>query len=81
MFSHFNKTKDITLNGAILVECKTLRNVVSLVAEEEVSGVYYNATQAIVIQRGLQALGHLQPSTPKNTILQLTIGYKKQIHP
>ena len=44
-----NKSKN-TLNGAVHVECKTLRHVVSSVAEAETSGVFYNAQMTLPIQ-------------------------------
>ena len=49
------------VNGAILVECKALRHVVSLVAEAETTGVFYNTQVSIPIQYILQQFGHLQP--------------------
>lgn len=58
---HPNVTKHPKLNGAILVECKTLQHVVSSAAKAEVAGVYHNAGMAIPIQRCLEALNHPQP--------------------
>ena len=55
------------LNGAIHVECKTLRHVVSSAAEAETAGVYHNATVALPIRVVLQALNHPQPPTPIKT--------------
>jgi hypothetical protein len=43
------KNKHPTINGAILVECKTLRHVVSSAAEAETAGVFHNAQTAIPI--------------------------------
>ena len=56
-------TQNPKLNGAIHVECKTLRHVVSSVAESEVSGVFHNAQISIPIRTLLHALGHPQPPT------------------
>ena len=38
-----------TINGAILVECKTLRHVVASAAEAETAGVFHNAQMSIPI--------------------------------
>ena len=54
-------------NGPILVECKTLRGVVSSAAEAETGGVFHNGQTAIIIRRALEALGHPQPPTPLKT--------------
>ena len=64
---HPNITKHPKLNGAILVECKTLHNVVSSSAESEVAGIYHNAGIAIPIRQTLQDLNHPQPPTPLKT--------------
>jgi hypothetical protein len=55
------------LNGPVLVECKTLRGVLTSAAEAETGGVFHNGQTAIVIQRALEALGHKQPPTPLKT--------------
>ena len=52
------------LNGAILVECKTLPHVNSLAAESETGGIFHNAQIAIPIRRLLKVLQHPQPPTP-----------------
>ena len=65
--SDISKTRKPTLNGAIHVECKTLRHVVSSAAEAETAGVYHNAQVAIPIRIVLQALDHTQPPTPIKT--------------
>ena len=64
---HPDKTTQPTLNGAILVECKTLRHVVTSAAEAEIAGVFHNAQISIVIRRILEALNHPQPPTPIKT--------------
>ena len=64
---HPNITRHPKLNGAILVECKTLRHVVSSAAEAEVAGIFHNATMAIPIRHFLKCLNHPQPPTPLKT--------------
>ena len=54
-------------NGPILVECRTLRHVVTSAAEAEVSALFHNAQNAIPIRNLLIALGHPQPPTPIKT--------------
>ena len=56
-----------TLNGAILVECTTLRHVVSSAAEAEVGALYHNARVIIPLQQLLINIGHPQPPTPITT--------------
>lgn len=54
-------------NGHILVECRTLRHVVTSSAEAEMGGVFHNTQIAIPLQRLLIGLGHPQPPTPIKT--------------
>ena len=61
-----NKSKN-TLNGAVHIECKILRHVVSSTAEAETAGIFHNAQMAIPIRIVLQALDHPQPPTPIET--------------
>ena len=72
---HPNITKHPKLNGAILVECKTLRHVVSSSAEAEVAGIYHNATVAVPIRHILHALHHPQPPTPLKTDNSTAAGF------
>ena len=72
---HPNITKHPKLNGAILVECKTLRHVVSSSSEAEVAGVYHNAGMAIPIRFFLQCLNHPQPHTPLKTDNSTATGF------
>ena len=65
--SHPTKTPHPTINGAILVECKTLRHVVSSAAEAETAALYHNAQTAVLLRTILDALNHKQPSTPVKT--------------
>ena len=56
-----------TIAKAILVECKTLRHVVSSAAEAEMAGVHHNAQTAILIWLFLEVLQCPQPPTPIKT--------------
>ena len=51
------------LNGSVLVECKTLRHVVTSAAEAEVAGLFYNAQTILPIRRILYVLDHSQLPT------------------
>ena len=46
-----------------MVECKTLRHVVSSAAEAETGGIFHNAQVAIPIRTLLRKLNHPQPPT------------------
>ena len=72
---HPNITQHPKLNGAILVECKTLRHVVSSSAEAEVAGIFHNATMAVPIRHMLEALNHPQPPTPLKTDNSTATGF------
>ena len=72
---HPNVSKRPKLNGAIQVECKTLRHVVSSSAEAEVAGIFHNATTAIPIRHILTVLGHPQPPTPLKTDNSTATGF------
>jgi len=54
-------------NGPLLIECKTIRNVVSSAAEAETNGLFHNAREAIPIRQMLIGMGHPQPPTPIKT--------------
>ena len=74
-------TQPAQLNGAILVECKTLRHVVASAAEAETAGVFHNAHTAIPLRTILTALHHPQPPTPLKTDNTTTTGFiHKNIH-
>ena len=51
-------------SAPILVECKTLKYVVTSAAECETVAVFHNAQQAIPIQYILTQIGHPHPATP-----------------
>ena len=57
-------TKAPPRNGPLLVECKTIKHVVTSAAEAETSALFHNAKTAIPIRRILIQLGHPQPPTP-----------------
>ena len=63
------------VNGAILVECKALKHVVSSAAEAETAGVFHNAQIAIPIRYMLEQLGHPQPPTPIKTDNSTATGF------
>ena len=63
------------LNGAVLVECKTLRHVVSSAAEAETGGIFHNAQVAIPIRTLLEILNHPQPPTPLKTDNATACGF------
>ena len=65
---HLSKIIKPTLNGAIHVECTTLRHVVSSAEEAKTVGVYHNAQVALPIRIVLQNLKHAQPPTPTKQI-------------
>ena len=54
-------------NGALLVECRTLRHVVASSAEAETADIFHNAQIAIPIHYVFHQLGHHQPPTPFKT--------------
>ena len=56
-----------SLNGPILVECKTIRHVVASSAEAETGGLFLNAQNIIPLRWTLEQLGHKQPPTPLKT--------------
>ena len=62
-------------NGAILIECKTIRTVVSSAAEAETHGVFHNAKIGVNLRHILQAMGHPQPPTPVITDNSTTAGF------
>ena len=62
-------------NGAILIECKTIRHVVTSAAEAETKGVFQNAQTAVALRHLLKAMGHPQPSTTLRTDNSTTAGF------
>ena len=72
---HPNITKHPKMNGAILVECTTLRHVVSSSTEAEVAGIYHNARIAVPIRHIIKYLDHPQPPTPLKTDNSTVTGF------
>ena len=62
-------------NGPLLIECKTIKNVVSSAAEAETTGVFNNAKLVVSIRNILNQLGHSQPVTVINTDNSTTSGF------
>ena len=62
-------------NGAVLVECKTLRRVVSSAAETETNGIFQNAQTGVPIRSILIQMKHPQPPTPLKTDNTTSHGY------
>lgn len=73
-FSPTSKTKP-PINAPVLIECKTLRCVVSSAAEAEVAGLFHNTQQIIHIHYLLESLGHPQPPTPLKTDNSTAVGF------
>ena len=55
------------LNGPILTEYTTLRNVMSSAAEAEVGTIHHNGKATVPVQTVLIKMGHLQQPTPVKT--------------
>ena len=64
-----------TRNSPQLVECKTIKHVVSSVTEAEISALFHNTQTSIPIRRLLIALGHPQPPTPIKIDNSTPLGY------
>merc|ERR1712197_166498 len=60
-----------------MVNCTTLRHVVSSAAEAETAGVYHNAQLALPIRILLHVLDHPQPPTPIKTNNLTALGFIK----
>ena len=69
------RAEDPNLNGAILVECKALKNAASSAAESETSGIFYNDQKAIPMRHILAELGHQQLPTPIKTNNSTTTSF------
>ena len=72
-----NKPNRHIHNGAILIECKTIRHVVSSAAEAETKGVFQNAKIVVALQHLLHQMNHPQPPTTINTDNSTTVGFVK----
>ena len=62
-------------NGALLIDCKTIKNVVSSAAEAETHGVFNNVKTALFLRHLLSSLGHEQPPTTLHTDNSTTSGF------
>ena len=60
-------TSSPPLNGAILIECKTLKHVVASAAEAETGGLFHNAQTGLIVRQALSDLVHPQPQTSLKT--------------
>ena len=74
IFSITDKNAWFKHNGAVLIECKTIRRVVSSAAEAETHGVFHNAKIGVNIRHILNAMGHRQPPTLLITANSPTAG-------
>ena len=72
---HPHRVPHPSINGAILVECKALKHVVSSAAEAETAGIFHNAQVAVPIRYILESLGHQQPPTPIKTDNSTASGF------
>jgi len=64
-----------SLKGAILVECKGIKHIVSSLVEAEIAGLFHNAQTALPIQYILNSIGHQQPATPIKTDNSTALGF------
>ena len=62
-------------NGAVLIDYKTIKNVVSSAAEAETHGIFNNAKTTLYLRHILSNLGHEQPSTIIRTDNSTTKGF------
>ena len=62
-----NKQSNQYINGAILIECKTLQHVVATLAEAETAGLFHNSQVALPIRYMLEQMSHKQAKTPMKT--------------
>ena len=74
-FRLLDRNRTYKHNGAILIECRTIRNVVSSAAEAETHGVFNNAKTGVSIRHLLHEMGHLQPPTIIATDNSTTAGF------
>ena len=72
---HPTITKHPKRNGAIFVECKTLRHVLSSAAKTEVAGIFHNARLGTPTRTLLHELHHLQPPTPTKSYNSTETGF------
>ena len=72
-----NETLDSkhSTNAPILVECRTLRNVISSADEAETNGVFHNAKIGVNLRNILISMGHPQPPTCIRTDNSTSAGF------
>ena len=66
--------KGPTMNGAILVACTTMREVISSAVEAKLGAFLHNGKAVAPICTTLEELGHTQPPTPLQTNNTTAIG-------
>ena len=72
---------DIThTNGAILIECKAIRNVVTSAAEAETHAIFHNARTSIPLRYLLIEMGHTQQPVPIKTDKSTTSAFVNNIY-
>ena len=62
-------------NGAIRIEYKPIRHIVTSAAEAETKCVFQNAQTAVALRHLLKAMGHPQPPTTLRTDNATTTGF------
>ena len=75
LLDHLSQEISPLLNGAILVECKGIKHVVSSSAEAETAGLFHNAQMALPIRYILNSIGYQQPATPIKTDNSTALGF------
>ena len=84
---HPNITSNPNINGPIHVECKSLRHVVTSVAEEEISGVFHNVNTAMPMRHMLNdsiihnLLLEQRLTIPRLIMLHITTSNKSVLSP
>ena len=63
-------------NGAVWIECKSIRHMVSYTAEAETHSIFHNAWHSVSLRSILIGTGHLQPPATSNTHNKVAEGYK-----
>ena len=75
MLTIWNKIKKIN-KWPVLIEYKTITNVISSTVEARIGGLFHNAQISIPLRVMLEELGHIHPVTPiKPTIQRHMILY------
>ena len=62
-------------NGVVLIECKTLRNIVSLAAEVKTCCIFHISKIVLPIRYIFISLHHPQPPTPIKTDNTTILGF------